>query len=234
MGALWGLALAAALLAPGAARAEDLADSRLTDPEAFGRFADASRTPADAAAVRLGAAFAEARPARAAALTPRPLRNGRAPRLSTVPAPVMGAARFSAPAARAAAPKAPRRRGPSPKGLILVAAGVLLLAALRPEPAETAAPLAETWTPPPTWKREWPKTDAPAPLPPLRLPGPQTPPRPPWWGITDAERDAIARWDVSREKLYENVPLDRWLDARQAELKGVNVWRLKEKLWRDA
>lgn len=116
----------------------------------------------------------------------------------------------------------------------MVAAGGLLLLALRPGGAQTAATVAETWTPPPTWKREWPNTTAPAPLPPLKLTDPLAPPRGiPWWGITDAERNAIALWDVSPEKEFHKVPLDRWLDAHQAELKDVNVWRLKEKLWRD-
>ncbi len=106
---------------------------------------------------------------------------------------------------------------------------------MRPEKAEKAAALAETWTPPPTWKREWPATDAPAPLPPLRLPeAPAAPRHIPWWAITNAEREAIMRWDASPEKEFAKVPLDRWLDAHQAELKDVNVWRLKEKLWRDA
>lgn len=124
-------------------------------------------------------------------------------------------------------------------GIALVAAGGLLLLGLRPEREEAARPLASTWTPPPTWRREWPPAAGPASLPPLRLEGPDTgaplPQRPPfWWGITDAERDAIARWDASPEKEFSKVPLDRWLDAHQAELKDVNVWRLKEKLWRDA
>lgn len=219
MGAFGGLVLAAALLAPGLARAEDL-----TEPGAFGRFADSSRTRPDAAAVPLGVAFAPSRPTRAASLTPPSSSSSRFPSLSPVPPP----------AVRASKGAKTRRSGPSPAGIALVAAGGLLLLALRPERAQSIAPLAETWTPPPTWKREWPNTKAPAPLPPLRVADPLAPPRGlPWWGITDAERDAIARWDASSEKEFHKVPLDRWLDAHQAELKDVNVWRLKEKLWRD-
>jgi len=116
-----------------------------------------------------------------------------------------------------------------------VTAGGLLLLALRPERTEKSATLVESWTPPPTWKREWPDTAAPAPLPPLKLPAPPAAPRNiPWWAITNAEREAIMRWDASAEKEAHKIPLDRWLDSHQTELKDVNVWRLKEKLWRDA
>ena len=228
MGALWGLALAAALFAPSSARAEDLAGD-------FGRFADASRTRADSAAVPLGVAFAPGSPTRAASLSLTPSGLGRSPVVAPVPPPSQGATNLQKAAGQTSASNRSRRPGRLAKGAILVAAGGLLLVALRPEKAEKAAALAQSWTPPPTWKREWPVTNAPAPLPPLRLPEtPAAPPRIPWWGITNAEREAIARWDVSHEKEFHKVPLDRWLDAHQAELKDVNVWRLKEKLWRDA
>lgn len=231
MGALWGLALAAALLAPGSARAEDLVGD-------FGRFADASRAHPDAAAVPLGAAFAVPSGARPASLSLTPSNLGRSPVAAPVPPPSHGAANKKQAAARTSEPRRSRSSARLVKGAILVAAGGLLLVALRPEKATRAATLAESWTPPPTWRREWPPAAGPASLPPLRLDGPgpdaRLPQRPPfWWGITDAERDAIARWDLSPEKEFHKVPLDRWLDAHQSELKDVNIWRLKEKLWRD-
>lgn len=228
MGSLWGLALAATLLAPNSARAEDLAGD-------FGRYADASRSHAQTAAVPLGAAFAAPSGARPAYLSLTPSNLGRSPVAAPVPPPAHGTEIQKRAAVRTSAPSHSRRSGHLAKGAILVAAGGLLLLALRPERTEKAATLAESWTPPPTWKREWPVTNAPAPLPPLRLPeAPVAPHRIPWWGITNAEREAIARWDVSPEKEFHKIPLDRWLDSHQAELKDVNVWRLKEKLWRDA
>ncbi|TBR18717.1 hypothetical protein EPO15_15005 [bacterium] len=221
------LALAVAVLA-GPVHAEDL-----TAPEAFGRYADSSRIHADATAVPLGAVFAAPHAGHSAALT-APSSAHRYPSLSPVPAPTRGMS--APPVARTSAPERSRRAGQTAKGLILVAAGGLLLWGLRPEKAQTTRSVVTTWTPPPTWRREWPAGTGPTSLPTLRLPAPDAlPTRPPsWWGITDAERDAIARWDASAEKERAKMPLDRWLDAHQAELRDVNVWRLKEKLWRDA
>lgn len=235
MGAWWGLLVSAALLAPGPARADDLADRRLAEPGAFGRFTDSSRERSEAEAVRVGGTFAASRAPHAASLTPSRSPGARFPTVMPVPAPAPDGtserARIVSPTKRTRS----RFPGPSLTGLALVASGGLFLLALRPERRRIPQNAPETWTPPPTWRREWPRADGPVPLPPLRLPEPPLPLKSvPWWGITDAEREAIARWDVSHEKLVGAMPLDRWLDAHQAELQGVNVWRLKEKLWRDA
>lgn len=233
MGALWGLLVSAALLAPGPARAEDLTDRRLSEPGAFGRFTDSSRARPETAAVSVSGAFAASRPPHAAALTPSASSGSRFPAVTPVPAPIPNGTGDRVRSVSAKKRTRSRRAGPSLTGLALVAAGGLFLLALRPERKQYPYPSPESWTPPPTWKREWPRAEGPVPLPPLRLPAPPLPLKLHWWGITDAEREAIARWDASAEKEFSKVPLDRWLDAHQAELKGVDVLRLKEKLWRD-
>ena len=223
------------MLTAAAARA---GEARLA--EDFGRFADRARARPEAAAVPLGERFASPQAPRAATLSAAaPLR--RFPSLSPVPAPVR---RLSipktAPAPSGATPKGRRHPTVDPTGLALVAAGGLLLLALRPDGKGTkaAASAAETWAPPPTWKREWPRGAAhvPQPLPPLRTaraePTPSFPE--PWWGVTDAEQEALARWDASLDKRHRATPLDRWLDANRSDLKGVDVERLKAKLRRDA
>jgi hypothetical protein len=234
MGAWWGLLVSAALLAPGAARAEDLADRRLAEPGAFGRFTDSSRARAEAAAVPVGGAFAASRAPHAASLTPSPLSGARVPAVLPVPAPTPAGTTERVRAVSPAKRTRSRLPGPSLTGLALVASGGLFLLALRPERREYPRPSPENWTPPPTWKREWPRADGPVPLPPLRLPEPPLALKLPWWAITNAEREAIARWDSSPEKEFDEIPLDRWLDARRSELSGVDVARLKEKLRRDA
>lgn len=235
MGALWGLLVWAALLAPGAARAEDLADRRLAEPGAFGRFTDSSRTRPEAAAVPVSGAFAASRAPHAAALTPSASSGSRFPAVTPVPPPIPSGKGDRVRSVSAMKRTSSRRVGPSLTGFALVTAGGLFLLALRPERRQYPLPSPESWTPPPTWRREWPRAEGPVPLPPLRLPAPPLPLTPlPWWAITNAERDAIARWDASPEKEFHKIPLERWLDAHQAELPGVNVWRLKKKLWRDA
>lgn len=186
----WALLLTAALAATSSVRAGDLADDRLAEPGAFGRFADAARSRTDAPAVPLGAAFASPRAVQDAARTaPAPTSADRYPTLSPVPTPNRTASGPRPRVARAEQPAQPRRSGPSPKGIALVAVGAMLLIALRPERAQAVPTLAETWTPPPTWKREWPATSAPAPLPELRFRGLKQPPTMPGWGFSD-ERDA--------------------------------------------
>lgn len=190
MGLSWVLLLTATFCAA-PVRAGDLADDRLAEPGAFGRLADAARSRTDAPAVPLGAAFASPRAFRDPAQTaPTPTSAERYPSLSPVPMPNRSSSRPQTQAATAAAqsasPARPRRSGPSPTGVALVAIGALLLIAIRPERARKAATFAETWTPPPTWKREWPATSAPAPLPPLRFREPKTPPHAsPGWGFSD-------------------------------------------------
>lgn len=233
MGAWWGLLVTAALLAPGPARAEDLADRRLAEPGAFGRFTDSSRARPEASAVPLGGEFAASRAPHAAALTPSASSGSRFPAVTPVPTPIPNGNGDRVRSVSTKKRTSSRRVGPSLTGFALVTAGGLFLLALRPERKQYPRPSPESWTPPPTWRREWPRAAGPIPLPSLRLPAPPLPLKIHWWGITDAEREAIARWDASPEKEFSKVPLDRWLDAHQAELKGVNVWRLKEKLWRD-
>lgn len=233
MGAWRGLLVTAALLAAGPARAEDLADRRLAEPGAFGRFTDSSRARPEAAAVPVGGAFAATRAPHAASLTPSPSAGSRFPAVTPVPAPPPAGTQERVRAASAAKRTRSRLPGPSLTGLALVASGGLFLLALRPERRQYPQPSPESWTPPPTWKREWPRAVGPVPLPPLRLPEPPLPLKLPWWGISDAERDAIARWDASADKEFHKVPLDRWLDAHRAELEGVDIGRLQEKLRRD-
>lgn len=178
----WALLLTAALAATSPARAVDLADDRLAEPGAFARFADAARSHTDAPAVPLGAAFASPQAFREPAPTASASAPAdRYPTLSPVPTPARTSVRPRRQAAPKRTPARTRRSGPSPKGIALVAIGAMLLIALRPERAQAVPSLAETWTPPPTWKREWPPTSAPAPLPPLKPS--------PGWGFSD-ERDA--------------------------------------------
>lgn len=236
------LSLAAAILAAGAsnpafAGAPDggqetpLADPRLSDPEAFGRFADVARSNADGAFVpvspvpggrRRPALSQTGFPARSAP-TPVPSPNAglksparrspplHLPRLPGAAALTLGAL-FLAVAAR------PRPNALAPKATLSFPKETPLL---RLEDKRRQQPAVYSlWTPPPT---------------PLRIPAapPEAfAPRPTWRAISDAEMTAIDRWDAAKEA--EGRTLDGWLDAHAGELGGVDVPRLRAKLRRDA
>lgn len=236
MAFLWGLALA--LLIPSLSEAGDLADSRLADPDAFARFADSSRTRPDGAALP-AVSEAPGAPRRKAALTkPEP---SEARKAAAVPAPPSLDAR--------SAPKRALPALPSSTGLALVSTGALLLMALgragrgaEEEPLRGTvreveaflvepAPEQDERSDPPAAPASW---GAPPPSFPAVVEAPLPAPRLPWWALSNAEQEAIDRWDSSAEKADLAVPLAAWLDAHAPELRDVHVGRLKAKLRRDA
>ena len=226
--------------APAASQEPPLADLRLSDPETFARFADVSapRPAGVFVPVWRGPQAAQGR-RHGAELTPMtaPTRSA----LISIPAPT--------PPVSPSSLGSRTRSTPSPLGVAILTATAILLAGRRgrPQPPHSGSSLPPTAT----YLKEKPVSPTPA-LPPKRptppplwtvtaVPPPEPAPRQaapkarlPWWAITAAEQEAIYRWDVSPEKRFEGKSLDFWLDAHQGEIKGVNIWRLKEKLWRDA
>ena len=223
-------ALLANLAAPAFADAP-LADPRLSDPETFKNFTDVSRPHPEGVAV----------PAWDGAPGARPL-----PRLTILAAPVRPAA-IAVPTPATTGPRTAGGRRPVPRnalfGLMTAAMGILYWSSRKdaqqfpkgsvrvptlPYPAETPLRLAfEPPSPQPASPPLWRAEPAPAPRPSAARPSL------PWWAITNAEQEAINRWDVSPEKQFGDHPLEAWLDAHRSELTGVDVGRLTAKLRRD-
>jgi len=216
-------------------------DARLSDPDAFGRYADraARRSGAVDAPV-----WAEARPTAGRRDAPL-LTPGSGRRLDKgvrVPSPVV-------------APESPRERPVRRRvplgvavGLTAVAAGLSMLASSGRVPEQPTAPVPPTRTSRRAARERSPirRHRAPEPhRPPPRVEDsrPRTPetwregardPRLSFWAISAAEKAAIERWDRSVEKEFGMLALDEWLDAHASEPKDFDPALLKAKLRRDA
>ena len=217
-------------------------DSRLSDPDEFGRFADVSRAHPDAVTTPRFGSYRSP--------------GSSTPGLTPAATPFARAAQQAIPAPAAAAERGEEKR-PAARTIGLIALGAasiaglgLLLLARRGsrQPAEPVLP-APLETPA--------EIDFPEELAPIRpwvepeqhaVPDPapvSTPtPRPDsvyfepelkqsWLAITAAEQAAIERWDNSPEKELGLSSLEQWLDDHAANLKNIDVRRLKAKLHRD-